>query len=107
MVSQNTIREMAAKIAERFDPERIILFGSYARGDATENSDVDLLVVMAPGGSQRDVQAQIRNILLPYPTPIDVFIRTPDVFHRHATLVNSLPYFARQDGMELYARGSG
>ena len=45
------IAEMVRRIVERFDPEKIILFGSHARGDATPDSDVDLLVVMPVQGS--------------------------------------------------------
>ena len=55
MVSDAIIREMAGKIASRFNPQRVVLFGSYARGEATENSDVDLLVVVekpAPRGKR-------------------------------------------------------
>lgn len=50
---QVTIAEMVRRIVERFHPERIILFGSHARGTAGPHSDVDLLVVMQPHGSKR------------------------------------------------------
>ena len=45
-VSQKLIREMVNRIVRRFDPEKVILFGSYATGKAGPDSDVDLLVVM-------------------------------------------------------------
>ena len=48
MLPRETIDEMARKIAERFHPERIILFGSYARGKATEESDLDLYIELVP-----------------------------------------------------------
>ena len=44
--AQETISEMVRRIVERFHPEKIILFGSYARGTAGPDSDVDLLVVL-------------------------------------------------------------
>ena len=43
--ANSAIKEMAHRIAERFSPERIILFGSHARGDARADSDIDLLVL--------------------------------------------------------------
>ncbi|MGJ3254624.1 MAG: nucleotidyltransferase domain-containing protein [Elainellaceae cyanobacterium] len=46
MLSKTNIQEIANKVAECFSPEKIILFGSYARGDVHDNSDLDLLVVM-------------------------------------------------------------
>src|SRR5204863_6693690 len=47
------IDEMVRRIADRFQPERIILFGSQARGTARPDSDVDLLIVLAPNGAKR------------------------------------------------------
>ena len=47
------IRKMVNRILEHFDPDRIILFGSHARGEAGPDSDVDLLVVMTVRGSKR------------------------------------------------------
>ena len=49
--AQDIIDDMVRRIAERFQPEKVILFGSYARGTAGPDSDVDLLVIMAVTGS--------------------------------------------------------
>lgn len=46
MVREAEIREFVSKVVEEFAPQRVILFGSHARGDATPDSDVDLLVIM-------------------------------------------------------------
>jgi len=46
MVSMRDIQAFAKRVAAEFHPQRIILFGSYARGEATADSDVDMLVVM-------------------------------------------------------------
>ena len=50
---QEKIQEMVRRIAARFEPDRIVLFGSHARGDAGPDSDVDLLVIKAVAGSIR------------------------------------------------------
>ena len=47
------IRDLVDRIAARFKPQKIILFGSYARGDFTRDSDVDLLIVMETRGRHR------------------------------------------------------
>lgn len=60
---QATIDEMVRRIVERFHPERIILFGSHARGTAGQHSDVDLLVVMQPHGSKRKRAVEIYGLL--------------------------------------------
>ena len=54
MITIEQIEDVGRRIAERFHPERIVLFGSYAEGQPTEDSDVDLLVVMPTKGSPVD-----------------------------------------------------
>src|SRR5215813_12359877 len=74
-VPMRVIRRYARAIADEFDPDKIILFGSYAYGTPTEDSDVDLLVVMAA----RSQHSQAVRILwrLAAPFPIDLIVRTP------------------------------
>src|SRR5205085_6653122 len=74
-VSLRTIRRYACAIAEKFQPERIILFGSYAYGQPHADSDVDLLVIM-PARNQLDQAFRIHSTLLP-PFPLDIIVRTP------------------------------
>ena len=69
------IRRYARRVAERFDPEKIILFGSYAYGVPHADSDVDLLVVM-PARNEIDQSIRIRWAL-PAPFPMDLLVRTP------------------------------
>ncbi len=69
------IRRYARAIAEEFQPDKIILFGSYAYGTPNEDSDVDLLVVM-PARNQHDQAVRIRWRLAA-PFPIDLLVRTP------------------------------
>ncbi len=69
------IRRFARQVAERFQPEKIILFGSYAYGTPHADSDVDILVVM-PAASQHTQAARIRWHV-PAPFPMDLIVRTP------------------------------
>lgn len=69
------IRRYARQIAERFRPDKIILFGSYAYGQPNEDSDVDLLVIM-PARNQLDQAFKIRW-QLPAPFAMDLLVRTP------------------------------
>jgi predicted nucleotidyltransferase len=69
------IRRFARQVAERFQPDKIILFGSYAYGTPHADSDVDILVVM-PCRNQIDQAVKIHTLLLP-PFPMDIIIRTP------------------------------
>jgi predicted nucleotidyltransferase len=69
------IRRYARDVAEKFHPEKIILFGSYAYGIPHEDSDVDLLVIM-PARNEIDQAVKIR-LAVPAPFPMDLIVRTP------------------------------
>jgi predicted nucleotidyltransferase len=74
-VPLRVIRRFARQLAERFEPEKIILFGSHAYGAPHADSDVDVLVIM-PCRNQLDRAAQIHWALQP-PFPLDIIVRTP------------------------------
>ncbi len=80
-VSHHAIRNLARQIAERFRPEKIILFGSYAYGTPTAESDVDLLVIM-PARNMIDQAVRIRMALPPRSFPLDLIVRTPEYIRR-------------------------
>lgn len=75
-ISMRQIRTFARQVADRFHPEKIILFGSYAYGVPTRDSDVDILVVM-PTRSQIEQAVRIR-LAFTAPFPMDLIVRTPD-----------------------------
>jgi predicted nucleotidyltransferase len=102
---ERTIDEMVLQIVERFDPERIILFGSAARGDATRDSDVDLLVVMPVEGPKHEKQVQIRVALHDIRVPKDIIVTTPADFEWRKEIPGTIEYPAAREGKVLYARG--
>src|SRR5438132_8962895 len=74
-IPMSAIRRLARQIAEQFQPDKIILFGSYAYGTPHEDSDVDLLVVM-PAKNEMDQGFKIR-VAIPAPFPMDILVRKP------------------------------
>ena len=81
------IRRMVKRIVRRFAPDKIILFGSYARGEAGPDSDVDLLIVMPVSGSIRQMAVEIGVALHDIRVPKDVIVTTPEeAFHRNQLL---------------------
>src|SRR5437879_4781123 len=74
-VPLRVIRRFARQVAERFRPEKIILFGSYAYGTPHADSDVDILVIM-PARNQLDQAVKIELACDP-PFPLDLIVRTP------------------------------
>lgn len=81
MVTRRQIKAYAREVARRFKPERIILFGSYAYGKPTPDSDVDLLVVMRFRGRPVDKTVQIQTTCRP-PFPVDLLVHKPEEIRR-------------------------
>jgi predicted nucleotidyltransferase len=98
------IKEMARRIVAQFQPEKIILFGSHARGTAGPDSDVDLLVVMTVKGSKRQAQLQIRTALHDIRLPKDVVVSDPKEFEWRKDVVGTIEWPATHEGKVLYAK---
>jgi uncharacterized protein len=65
------------RIVSELRPEKIILFGSYAYGNPTPDSDVDLLIVMKTRAKEIDRYVAVSNILYPRQFPVDILVKTP------------------------------
>src|SRR3989442_10295032 len=76
MNSFDEIHSFSRQIAERYSPEKIIVFGSQARGEAKIDSDVDMLVVMEHTRKNAYMAAEIRSELRPS-FPLDLIVRRP------------------------------
>jgi predicted nucleotidyltransferase len=72
-----SLRPAIQKIARELNPEKIILFGSYAYGMPNRHSDVDLLVIMKTKSSAKDRSWAVSRLLLPRPFPVDILVKTP------------------------------
>jgi predicted nucleotidyltransferase len=96
------IRRFARRIAERFDPEKIVLFGSFAYGKPHEWSDVDLLVVM---DTYSEIRQSIRISLAFEPVfPLDLIVRTPKKLQRRLAEGDSFSQEIIEKGIVLYEK---
>ncbi|HUV63256.1 MAG TPA: nucleotidyltransferase domain-containing protein [Sedimentisphaerales bacterium] len=98
------IQQMVERIVNQFHPEKIILFGSHARGDGTADSDVDLLVVMKVNGSKRQQATAIDLSLQGIPLPADIIVATPPEVEAYRDTIGSIIREAAHEGKILYAR---
>jgi predicted nucleotidyltransferase len=96
------INEAVRTIVSRFRPDKIILFGSRARGDAQPDSDADLLVVMKVRGSRRRKASEIDLALARIGMPKDIILITPDEFKKYHDIVGTVVYPAVREGKVLY-----
>lgn len=102
----HVVSDMVERIVSEFDPDRVLLFGSYARGTADEGSDVDLLVVMPVVVSRRALATDIDRLLIDRRVPLDVVVVTPEEFERHQSQVGTAVRPAVQAGVVVYARAA-
>ena len=85
-VSMHAIRGVVRHIAAKFQPEKIILFGSYAYGHPKPESDVDLLVVMNTPLRSRQQRLEISRALSPRPFPLDIIVHGPEELEERLSL---------------------
>ena len=73
-----SLPEVIQRLASKLQPEKIILFGSYAYGSPTPDSDVDLLVILETNASATERYLAVSRLLYPRPFPVDILVRTPN-----------------------------
>jgi DNA polymerase sigma len=103
MPSLSDIQNLADKIVREFHPEKIILFGSHARGDAKPDSDVDLLVIMDSGQHPSRTAAEITNRVHPRNYGFDLIVRSPQMVRTRLQMNDWFMRDVMREGRVLYA----
>ena len=103
MVKMRDIQAFANRIAAEFRPQRIILFGSYARGQATRDSDVDLLVIMPFKGKDYRQASRIRR-RIEASFPMDLLCRTPTTVRQRLAMGDCFMQDVVATGKLLYEK---
>ncbi len=101
---QVQIKRLVSRIVKQFNPGRIILFGSHARGQAGPDSDVDLMVIMPVKGSKREKAVEIGVALHEIDLAKDVIVVRPDEFAWRKDVMGTIEWPAAREGKVLYAR---
>lgn len=95
---------MVARVVREFAPVQVILFGSYARGEAGRDSDVDLLVVLDRFDDRREAEIAIRRALRGSGAPKDVVVASAEELARDRDRVGSVVAPALREGRLVYKR---
>ena len=104
-LNRETIQAITQLIVQRFQPEQIILFGSCARGETDEHSDLDLLVVLRPGVQPPRRGNPIRRAIAEqFVLPVDLLIRSYETFAAYRPNPNSMLSRTLEDSQVLYDR---
>ncbi len=102
MVDETLLDEVVRRVLTVARPERIILFGSAATGQMTEDSDLDLLVVEPEPADTRARSVRIRRALGDVRYPVDVIVMSSARFEETKNLIGGIAYPARKYGRVLY-----
>lgn len=107
-VTPKKIREMAETIVRKVRPEKILLFGSQARGTATPASDVDIVVVekkpFGPGRSRRQEMTRLWKAVSRFDFPKDILVYSEKEFEYWSQSLNHVVGRAVREGRTLYER---
>jgi len=102
MIDKKCIQDYAIAIGKKFHPQRVVLFGSYAHATATEDSDVDLLVVMEHDKGRNIDQAITIQLDTFAPFPLDLLVRKPDEVSERLAMRDTFLTDVLEHGEVLY-----
>jgi len=104
MIAKEQISEICLKIVQNINPDKVILFGSYATGSNNEDSDLDLIIVKNSDLPKHKIGLDIRRLFYGYLIPMDFKIYTPHEFNQELQNKYSFLNLAIKDSKLLYER---
>lgn len=102
MISEKTILEAVELLRKTANPVRIILFGSYARGDITEESDLDFFIIEKELKARRMEIVRLRDVLSPLRIPVDVLVISEKTYQDWKDAPGTVIYEAALEGKVVY-----
>jgi predicted nucleotidyltransferase len=102
MIPEETIQEVVALLVEVASPRRIILFGSYARGDAREGSDLDFLVIKDVVSNRRAEIVQLLRALEPAEVHADILVASVELFETWKDVPGTVLFEVSREGKVVY-----
>ncbi|WP_157265890.1 nucleotidyltransferase domain-containing protein [Azohydromonas aeria] len=102
MISEDTIRQAVAALVAAANPQRIVLFGSHARGDAGPDSDLDFLVVEKEVAHRGKEMVRLSRALRPLGVPADVLVVTEEELQQWGNEPGSVYWWALKEGRVLH-----
>jgi predicted nucleotidyltransferase len=100
------LEAITTRIAEAIHPQKIILFGSWARSERGRHSDIDLLIIQESNLPRPQRYAQVRRLFWGMGIPMDILVYTPEEFARYQSVPGSFTHTVAHEGKVLYARPS-
>lgn len=106
MVDQNIVNKIINAILKVIIPDKIILFGSQARGDATIDSDYDILIIKSgiDNGSKIEGEIYVKLVYEDFIAPVDIMVATPEIVEKYKNAIGCVIGPALKEGIIIYGK---
>lgn len=102
MISRATINKAVDILVREARPQKIILFGSFARGEETEESDADFFIIEKNVRDKRREMVRLRKALSPLRIPVDLMVSDEKTVREWGSIPSTTMYWALKEGEVLY-----
>ena len=102
MIDEATLEQVVKRIVVTAQPSRVILFGSYGRGDADERSDMDLMIVLPEAPDKYGEMVRLHEVVGSVGIGVDVLVYSEAEYQRRSQVPGTVLYWARKEGRKLY-----
>ena len=104
MISEEIIKEAINRLVKVAKPQQIYLFGSYARGDARKQSDLDFLVIERMLKSRRKEMVRLHDAIRPMRIPVDILVASESTFNEWSDVPGTVIHRAKTEGRLCYEK---
>ena len=102
MLNEETLQQAVDRIVDAAQPNRVIVFGSYGRGDATEDSDLDLMVITPEVKDKYAEMSRLHRIVGSVGASVDLLVYSEREYQRRSQVPGTVLFWARKEGRALY-----
>ena len=102
MIDEKTLQQIVARVIATAQPSRIILFGSYARGETDLGSDLDLMVVLPTADDKYSEMIRLHKAVGNVDVGVDMLVYSDAEYERRSQVPGTVLYWARKEGRQLY-----
>lgn len=103
MIDEQTLKQVVTRVVNTASPSRVILFGSYGRGEADEGSDLDLMVILPKVADKYREMVRLHEAIGNLAVGVDLLVYSDAEFERRSQVPGTVLYWARKEGQQLYA----
>jgi len=102
MIDEQTLQQVVERIVAATKPSRVIVFGSYGRDNADEDSDLDIMVVKPEVADKGAEMVRLHEVVGDVGTGVDVLVYSDEEFEKRSRVPGTVLYWARKEGRPLY-----